>query len=104
MVPLSPTATTPQLTGLKDNDWVEAYNRNGVMACRATVSHRIPKGVCLMYHAKDRHRCHLPDQGQRVRGGRLDFAAHLAQLDEGGSRSASSSRAHSRRRSARCCW
>jgi nitrate reductase alpha subunit len=38
-----------------DNDWVEAYNRNGVMACRATVSHRIPKGVCLMYHAKDRH-------------------------------------------------
>jgi nitrate reductase alpha subunit len=41
--------------GVTDNDWVEAYNRNGVMACRATVSHRIPKGVCLMYHAKDRH-------------------------------------------------
>jgi nitrate reductase alpha subunit len=41
--------------GIADNDWVEAYNRNGVMACRATVSHRIPKGVCLMYHAKDRH-------------------------------------------------
>jgi nitrate reductase alpha subunit len=41
--------------GVADNDWVEAYNRNGVMACRATVSHRIPKGVCLMYHAKDRH-------------------------------------------------
>jgi nitrate reductase alpha subunit len=38
-----------------DNDWVEAYNRNGVMACRAAVSHRIPKGACLMYHAKDRH-------------------------------------------------
>jgi nitrate reductase / nitrite oxidoreductase, alpha subunit len=41
--------------GIADNDWVEAYNRNGVMACRATVSHRIPQGVCLMYHAKDRH-------------------------------------------------
>jgi nitrate reductase alpha subunit len=41
--------------GVTDNDWVEAYNRNGVMACRATVSHRIPQGVCLMYHAKDRH-------------------------------------------------
>jgi len=41
--------------GVADNDWVEAYNRNGVMACRATVSHRIPQGVCLMYHAKDRH-------------------------------------------------
>jgi nitrate reductase alpha subunit len=41
--------------GVSDNDWVEAYNRNGVMACRATVSHRVPQGVCLLYHAKDRH-------------------------------------------------
>jgi nitrate reductase / nitrite oxidoreductase, alpha subunit len=41
--------------GIKDNDWVEAYNRNGVVACRAAVSHRIPPGTCLMYHAKDRH-------------------------------------------------
>ena len=31
------------------------YNRNGVVACRASVSHRIPEGTCLMYHAKDRH-------------------------------------------------
>jgi nitrate reductase alpha subunit len=38
-----------------DNHWVEAYNGNGVIACRVTVSHRIPQGVCLMYHAKDRH-------------------------------------------------
>jgi len=41
--------------GVADNDWVEAVNRNGVMACRAAVSHRIPAGTCLMYHAKDRH-------------------------------------------------
>ncbi len=41
--------------GIKDNDWIEAYNRNGVVAIRAAVSHRIPPGVCLMYHAKDRH-------------------------------------------------
>ena len=41
--------------GVRDNDWVEAYNRNGVVACRAAVSHRIPEGTCLMYHAKDRH-------------------------------------------------
>jgi nitrate reductase alpha subunit len=40
---------------LRDNDWVEAYNRNGVIACRCAVSHRIPQGTCLMYHAKDRH-------------------------------------------------
>ena len=41
--------------GVKDNEWIEAYNRNGVVACRAVVSHRLPKGTCLMYHAKDRH-------------------------------------------------
>ena len=40
---------------IRDSDWVEAYNRNGVIACRAAVSHRIPQGTCLMYHAKDRH-------------------------------------------------
>ena len=40
---------------IADNDWVEAYNRNGVIACRAAVTHRVPQGTCLMYHAKDRH-------------------------------------------------
>jgi nitrate reductase alpha subunit len=41
--------------GVHDNDWIEAYNRNGVVACRAVVTHRLPRGVCFMYHAKDRH-------------------------------------------------
>ena len=41
--------------GVKDNDWIEAFNRNGIIACRAVVTHRLPKGTCLMYHAKDRH-------------------------------------------------
>ena len=41
--------------GVADNDWIEAYNRNGVVACRAVVSHRMPKGTVFMYHAKDRH-------------------------------------------------
>ncbi len=41
--------------GVADNDWIEAYNRNGAVSCRAVVSHRIPSGTCLMYHAKDRH-------------------------------------------------
>jgi nitrate reductase / nitrite oxidoreductase, alpha subunit len=40
---------------VRDNDWLEAFNRNGVVACRAAVSHRVPEGTCLMYHAKDRH-------------------------------------------------
>ena len=38
-----------------DNDWVEVFNRNGVVTARAVVSHRIPSGVGLMYHSQDRH-------------------------------------------------
>ena len=41
--------------GVRDNDWVEVFNRNGVIACRAVVSHRVPKGIGLMYHSQDRH-------------------------------------------------
>ncbi|MGE5672845.1 MAG: nitrate reductase subunit alpha [Mycobacterium leprae] len=41
--------------GVKDNDWVEVYNQNGVIACRAVVSHRVPAGLSIMYHAQDRH-------------------------------------------------
>ncbi|MEV5987506.1 nitrate reductase subunit alpha [Streptomyces sp. NPDC052051] len=38
-----------------DNDWIEAYNRNGVVACRAVVTHRMPRGTVFMYHTMDRH-------------------------------------------------
>ncbi|MEU1882556.1 nitrate reductase subunit alpha [Streptosporangium sp. NPDC020072] len=41
--------------GVADNDWIEAYNRNGVVACRAVVTHRMPEGTVFMYHAKDRN-------------------------------------------------
>ena len=41
--------------GVKDNDWIEAYNRNGVVSARAVVSHRIPEGTTIMYHSQDRH-------------------------------------------------
>jgi nitrate reductase alpha subunit len=41
--------------GAADNDWVEAFNRNGVIACRAVVTHRMPRGTAYIYHAKDRH-------------------------------------------------
>ena len=40
---------------IHDNDWVEAYNRNGVVVVRAAVTHRVPQGTCLLYHSKDRH-------------------------------------------------
>ncbi|OIV36799.1 nitrate reductase subunit alpha [Mangrovactinospora gilvigrisea] len=40
--------------GAKDNDWIEAHNRNGVVSCRAVVSHRMPEGTVYMHHAQDR--------------------------------------------------
>ncbi len=40
--------------GIKDNDWIEAVNRNGVVAARAIVSHRMPEGTVFMHHAQDR--------------------------------------------------
>ncbi len=40
--------------GLKDNDWIEMVNRNGVVAARAIVSHRMPEGTVYMHHAQDR--------------------------------------------------
>ena len=41
--------------GVRDNDWCEVYNRNGVVISRAVVSPRLPRGVMFMYHAQDRH-------------------------------------------------
>lgn len=41
--------------GVKDNDWVELYNHNGVVTSRAVVSPRLPRGVVYMHHAQDRH-------------------------------------------------
>ena len=41
--------------GVKDNDWIELYNRNGVVASRVVVSPRIPQGAVFMHHAQDRH-------------------------------------------------
>ena len=40
--------------GVKDNDWIEAYNRNGIVSARAIVSHRIPEGTVFMNHAQER--------------------------------------------------
>ncbi|MDQ0194785.1 nitrate reductase subunit alpha [Paenibacillus wynnii] len=40
---------------IEDNDWLEVYNRNGVVTARAVVSHRMPKGTMFMYHAQDKH-------------------------------------------------
>ena len=37
-----------------DNDWVEVHNDNGVVVTRAAVSARIPRGICIQYHAPER--------------------------------------------------
>ncbi len=41
--------------GIKDNEWIEVYNANGVVVARVAVSPRIPRGTVIMYHAQERH-------------------------------------------------
>jgi nitrate reductase / nitrite oxidoreductase, alpha subunit len=55
--------------GISDNDWIEAYNRNGVTVARAAVSHRVPPGAVLMYHAIDRHLQMPISEGSGLHGG-----------------------------------
>jgi nitrate reductase alpha subunit len=43
--------------GVRDNDWVEAYNDDGVVVTRAVVSARVPRGLCILYHATERSIC-----------------------------------------------
>ena len=40
--------------GINDNDHVEVYNDHGTYVARACVSSRIPRGVCIVYHAVER--------------------------------------------------
>jgi nitrate reductase alpha subunit len=40
--------------GVKDSDWLECFNVNGVVMAKAVVSHRIPPGKAFMYHAQER--------------------------------------------------
>ena len=53
--------------GLKDNDWIEVYNDNGVVVTRANVSARVQEGMCLYYHAVERT-IYIPKS--QMRGGR----------------------------------
>lgn len=40
--------------GIRDNDWVELYNDNGVFVQRCITSARIPRGTVFIYHATER--------------------------------------------------
>lgn len=53
--------------GIQDNDWVEVYNDHGVYCTRAVVSTRIPRGVCIVYHAVERT---IGIPKSQVRGGK----------------------------------
>jgi len=39
---------------IQDNDWIEVFNVNGAIACRAVVSQRVPEGMAMMYHAQEK--------------------------------------------------
>ena len=53
MVPCWISEEDAEEIGVKDNDWVEVFNDYGVYGARAVVSARIPKGICIVYHATE---------------------------------------------------
>ncbi|WP_328500916.1 molybdopterin-dependent oxidoreductase [Streptomyces sp. NBC_00457] len=40
--------------GVKDDDWIETVDSDGVVVARAVVSHRIPHGTVYTHHAQER--------------------------------------------------
>ncbi len=55
--------------GIEDNDWIEAYNRNGAFVARAVVSQRIQPGTTFMYHAQEKMTNVPGSEITRERGG-----------------------------------
>jgi nitrate reductase alpha subunit len=53
MVPCWLSEEDAEEIGVQDNDWVEVFNDYGVYGARAVVSARIPKGICIVYHATE---------------------------------------------------
>jgi nitrate reductase alpha subunit len=52
--PLWLNPTDAASIGVHDNDWCEVHNDHGVVVTRAAVSHRIPRGICMIYHSPER--------------------------------------------------
>ena len=40
---------------VKDNDWVEIFNENGISVVRAVVSNTVPRDSAIFYHSSERH-------------------------------------------------
>ena len=53
--------------GVRDNEWLECFNVNGVVMAKAVVSHRVPRGKAFMYHAQERL---ISTPGSRISGQR----------------------------------
>ena len=53
---------------IRDNDWVEAYNDNGVYVARANVSARVKRGTVMVYHSPERTYV-AKSQLRKIRGG-----------------------------------
>jgi nitrate reductase / nitrite oxidoreductase, alpha subunit len=63
--------------GISDNDWLEMYNRNGVVVARAVVTHRLPRGVAFMYHVQDRY-INMPGSPiSKLRGGTFNSPTRI---------------------------
>ncbi len=62
---------------VKDNDFMEIYNRNGVVAARAVVTPRIPRGSVYMYHSQDRHINVPGTKLSKTRGGTHNTPTHI---------------------------
>lgn len=62
---------------VKDNDWLELYNRNGVVTSRAVVTSRIPRGLVYMHHAQDRHINVPGSKLSKTRGGTHNTPTHI---------------------------
>ena len=62
---------------IRDNDWLELYNKNGVVASRAVVTPRMPRGMVYMHHAQDRH-INVPGSSlSETRGGTHNTPTHI---------------------------
>ena len=60
-----------------DNEWIECVNANGVVVCRAIVSHRMPAGVVYVHHAQERTIDVPKSEATGRRGGMHNSASRL---------------------------
>lgn len=63
--------------GAEDNDWIEVFNRNGVVTSRVVTTARMPRGSMYMHHAQDRHINVPGSELSETRGGTHNSVTHI---------------------------